>query len=198
MIRIWEAMVMIASICLSGCVSAGLTSRGENATYSYWNNASEDVESVEIVGVYQDHKKYLISSSRAKSAGWNTRWFIGGNQYMSDTGHKVPEQVEVSWRKIPPVGGKPYSGELMGPYRVAVRSRIPEEALKLARRVGYSIGIEFSVGREPVMLCWGVVTKDGGSLLGTIMSGGQCSPEDVAWRKDIDWRKPGVWFPEKN
>lgn len=192
-------MVMIGLICLSGCVSAGLFSRGENAAYSFWNNGSEEVESVEIVGLYQDYKKYLISSSHAKSAGWNTRWFTGGSQYMSDTGHTVPEQVEVSWRKMPPVGGKPYTGELMGPYRVVVRSRIPEAALKLARRVGYSIGIEFSVGKEPVMLCWGVVAAESDFRgRSTIISGGQCSPEDVAWRKDIDWRKPGVWFPDKD
>ncbi|MEW6416082.1 MAG: hypothetical protein AB1482_12615 [Pseudomonadota bacterium] len=198
MIKKWMAVMVFGSTCLSGCVSAGLFSRGENASYSFWNNASEDIESVEIVGLYQDHKKYLISAARVMPARHNIRAFYGGYQYMSDTGHKVPEQVEVSWRKMPPVGGKPYTGELMGPYRVVVRSRIPEEALKLARRGDYSIGIEFSVGKEPVMLCWGVVTKEGGSLLGTIVSGGQCSPEDVAWRKDIDWRKPGVWFPEKN
>lgn len=191
-------MVVIGTICLSGCVSAGLFSQGENASYSFWNNASEEVESVEIVGLYQDHKKHLISSSRAKAAGWNTRWFIGGSQYMSDTDHKVPEEAEIRWRKLPPLDGKPYTGEVVGPFRVKVRSRIPDEALKLARREGYSIGIRFSVGEEPVMLCWGVVAPESDSRgRSTIMSGGQCSPKDVAWRKDIDWRNPGVWFPEK-
>ncbi len=116
---------------------------------------------------------------------------------MADTGHKVPEEAEIHWRKMPPSGGQPYTGETVGPFRVKVRSRIPEEALKLARRKGYSIGIEFSVGKEPVMLCWGIVTKNSAKLLGAIMAGGQCNPEDVAWRKDIDWRNPGVWFPEK-
>lgn len=190
-------MMVIGSICLSGCVSAGLFSQGENASYSFWNNASENVESVEIVGLYQDHKKHLISSSLAKAAGWNTRWFIGGSQFMADTGHKVPEEAEIRWRKMPPSSGQPYTGEVVGPFRVKVRSRIPEEALKLARREGYSIGIEFSVGKEPVMLCWGIVTKNGAKLLGAIMAGGQCNPEDVAWRKDIDWHEPGRWFPEK-
>lgn len=190
-------MVVIGTICLSGCVSAGLFSQGENASYSFWDNASEEVESVEIVGLYQDHKKHLISSSRVKPARHSIRAFSGGYQYMSDTGHKIPKEVEIRWRKLPPLDGKPYTGEVVGPFRVKVRSRIPDEALKLARREGYSIGIEFSVGKEPVMLCWGIVTKNGAKLLGAIMSGGQCSPEDVAWRKDIDWRNPGVWFPEK-
>lgn len=199
MTKTWTAIMMFGSVCLSGCVSAGMFSQGENASYSFWNNSEEEIESLEIVGIYQDKKKYLISSSRVKAANWQTRWFVGGNQYMSDTGHKIPEEMEINWRKMPPVGGKPYTGELMGPYRVLVRSRIPEEALKLARREGYSIGIEFSVGKQPVLLCWGVVTTRESDYRGrsTIMSGGQCNPEDVAWRKDIDRRKPGVWFPEK-
>ncbi len=115
---------------------------------------------------------------------------------MSDTGHKVPEEVEVSWRKMPREGQAIYKGDPVGSYRIKVRSHIPQQALKLARRDGYSLGLEFSVGKEPVLLCWGVVTKKGASLLGAIMAGGQCGPEDVAWRSDIDWRKLRVWFPE--
>jgi hypothetical protein len=197
MIRKWMAIMVFGLTCLSGCVSARLFSQGENVGYSFWNDSDKDVEKMEIIGIYQDRRKYLISSSVAKAAGWKTRWFVGGSQYMSDTGHKVPEAMDVSWRKMPPPGGQPYTGELMGPYRILVRSRIPQEALQLARQDGYSLGIEVSVGKQPTLLCWGVVTKKGASLLGTIMSGGQCNPEDVAWRKDIDWHKPGVWFPEK-
>ncbi len=162
----------------------------------FWNNSDKDVEKVEIVGIYQNQRKYLISSSIARAAGWNTRWFVGGSQYMSDTGHKVPEEVEVSWRKMPREGQAIYKGDPVGSYRIKVRSHIPQQALKLARRDGYSLGLEFSVGKEPVLLCWGVVTKKGASLLGAIMAGGQCGPEDVAWRSDIDWRKLRVWFPE--
>ncbi len=198
MVERWVAIIVLGSAWLSGCASAGLFSQGENAAYSFWNNSDEDVEKVEIAGIYQARKKYLISSSIAKAAGWNTRWFVGGSQYMSDTGHRVPEEVEVSWRKMPLPGGKPYMGEPMGPYHVKVRSRIPQEALKLASRDGYSLGIEFSVGKAPVLLCWGVVgDKSDKRGRSTIMAGGQCNPDDVAWRSDIDWRKPRVWFPEK-
>jgi hypothetical protein len=197
MVKRWVVIMIFGSIGLSGCVSAGLFSQGESASYAFWNNSDNEVEAVKIVGVYLDYEKELAGASRAKAAHWNTRWFVGGYQYMADTGHKVPEEVDVSWRKLPPPGGKPYTGEPMGPYRVKVRSRIPQEALKLAGRKGYSLGVEFSVGKEPVQLCWGVVTKKGASILGTIMSGGQCNPEDVAWRKDIDWHEPGHWYPEK-
>ena len=197
MIRKWVAMVVLSSAWLSGCASAGLLSQGENAGYSFWNNSNEDIEAVKIVGIYPDYKKELAGASQAKAAHWNTRWFVGGNQYRADTGHKIPEKVEVSWRKMPSPGGQPYTGELMGPYQVVVRSRIPQKALELANRDGYSLGLEFSVGKQPVLLCWGVATKKGAGLLGTIMSGGPCNPEDVAWRKDIDWHAPGVWFPEK-
>ena len=197
MVKKWGGIVAFGLTCLSGCVSAGLFSQGENVSYSFWNNSDKDVEKMEITGIYEDRKKYLISSSVAKAAGWNTRWFVGGSQYMADTGHKVPEEVEVSWRKMPSSGDNPYTGEPVGPFRIKVRSRIPQEALQLARRDGYSLGIEFSVGKQPILLCWGVVTKKGASLLGAIMAGGECNPEDVAWRKDIDWHKPGVWFPGK-
>lgn len=182
---------------LSGCVSAGLFGQGENAGYSFWNNSDEDIEAVKIVGIYPEYKSELVGASQAKAANWSTRWFVGGNQYRADTGHKIPEEMEISWRKMPAVGGKPYTGDLMGPYRVQVRSRIPKEALQLARRDGYSLGLEFSVGKQPVLFCWGVVTKRGANLLGAIMSGGQCNPQDVAWRKDVNWHQPGRWFPEK-
>ena len=191
------AIMIFGSSCFSGGVAAGLFSQGENASYSFWNNTDQDVEKVEIVGIYQDQKRTLVSYPDGKAAGWNTRWFSGGNQYMADTGHQVPEEAEVRWLKMPPLGGKPYTGEAVGPFRIKVRSRIPQEALQLVRRDGYSIGIEFSVGKEPVLLCWGIVTKKGANQLGVIMSGGQCNPEDVAWRKDIDWHQPGHWFPEK-
>jgi len=203
MIRKWVAMVVLSSAWLSGCASAGLLSRGENAGYSFWNNSNEDIEAVKIVGIYPDYKSELIGASRSEPVrryvplGQPILGFVGGNQYRADTSHKIPEKVEVSWRKMPPPGGQPYTGELMGPYQVVVRSRIPQKALELANRDGYSLGLEFSVGKQPVLLCWGVATKKGAGLLGTIMSGGQCNPEDVAWRKDIDWHAPGVWFPEK-
>ncbi|MHB1333125.1 MAG: hypothetical protein ACYCY1_11055 [Sulfuriferula sp.] len=190
--------VALSSAWLSGCASAGLFSQGETAGYSSWNNSDEEVQNIDIVGIYPEKKQLILSFLRGEPyPDRRIQGFVGNVQYMSDTGHKVPEKVEVSWRKMPPPGGQPYTGKLMGPYQVVVRSRIPEQALRMARRDGYSLGINFSVGKLPILLCWGVVTKIGAGLLGTIMSGGQCNPEDVAWRKDIDWHAPGVWFPEK-
>jgi hypothetical protein len=201
MIKKWMAIMVFGSTCLSGCVSAGLFSQGETVGYSAWNNSDEKVQNIEIVGIFPDRKQLILSFLGGDPYPVRrVQGFVGNVQYMSDTGHKVPEEVEVSWRKVPPGDSKPYSGELMGPYRIVVRSRIPEAAFKLARRNGYSLGINFSVGKEPLMLCWGVVGTDKSDHRGhsVIMSGGQCNPEDVAWRKDIDWHKPGVWFPEKN
>jgi len=204
MIKKWMAVMVFGSTCLSGCVSAGLFSHGENASYSFWNNSDEVVGNIVTVGIYADNKKrYFDSASRSEPVrrhvqfGQPIHGFIGGHQMMADTGHKVPEDVEVSWRKMLPPSDNPYIGEQIGPFRVKVRSRIPQEVLQMARQDGYSLGIKISIGKEPILLCWGIVTKNGAKLLGTIMAGGQCSPEDVAWRKDIDWRNPGVWFPEK-
>lgn len=199
----WGSIIGFSLACLSGCVSASLFSRGENVGYSFWNDSDEDIEAVKVIGIYPDYKKELAGASKSEPArryvpvGQPILGFVGGYRYMADTGHTVPEEIEISWRKMPLPGARPYTGELMGPYRIPVRSRIPKEALKLARRDNYSLGLEFSVGKEPILLCWGIATKQGSNLLGAIMSGGQCNPEDVAWRKDIDWRKPGVWFPEK-
>ncbi len=204
MIKKWGGIMGFSLVCLSGCVSAGLFSQGENAGYSFWNNSDETLEAVKIVGIYLDSKRELTGASRSEPVrryvplGQPILGFGGGARYFSDTGHKIPEEMEITWRKMPPPGGQPYTGELMGPYRVLVRSRIPQEALQLARRDGYNLGIQFSVGKQPVLLCWGIATREGDYRgRSTIMSGGQCSPEDVAWRKDIDWRNPGVWFPEK-
>lgn len=191
------AIMVFGLTCLSGCVSAGLFSQGENVSYSFLNNSDDNLEAVKIFGIYPKYEKELTGASSVNANHWVTQWFSGGAQYMSDTGHKLPEEMEVSWRKMPLPGAEPYTGERMGPYRVLVRSRIPDEALRLAKRDGYSLGINLSVGKQPTLLCWGIATKKGASLLGTIMAGGQCNPEDVAWRKDIDWHKPGVWFPEK-
>ncbi len=199
MIKKWIAIMVFGSTCLSGCVSAGPFSQGEIVGYSAWNNSYEEVQNIDIVGIYSERKQLILSFLRGEPyPGRRIQGFVGNVQYMSDTGHKVPEEVEVSWRKMPPPGGQPYTGERMGPYRVVVRSRIPEQALRMARRDGYSLGINFSVGKQPVLLCWGIATQESDYRgRSTIMSGGQCNPEDVAWRKDTDWHKLGVWFPEK-
>lgn len=207
MIKRWVVIMIFGSVWISGCVSAGLFSRGENAVYSFWNNSDEVIEKVETVGIYQEGKiKYLDSASSSEPLrryvppGQPIHGFGGGHQMMADTGHKVPEEMEVRWRKMSAPGAKPYTGERMGPFRIIVRSRIPQQALQLAGRDGYSLAIYPSAGKEPILLCWALAdtgTKSdyrGGRI---IMAGGQCNPEDVAWRSDIDWRKPGTWFPEK-
>lgn len=206
MIKQWVAIMVFGSAWLSGCVSAGLFSQGENAVYAFWNNSDEEIEKAGTVGIYQDGKiKYLDSQSSSKPLrryvppGQPIHGFGGGHQMLADTGHKVPEEMEVKWRKLPAPGAKPYTGERMGPFRIKVRSRIPQQALQLARRDGYSLAIYPSAGKEPILLCWALAdtgAKSDHRGLRIIMAGGQCKPEDVAWRSDIDWRKPGVWFPE--
>lgn len=203
MIKKWMAMMVFGSTCLSGCSSAGLFRQGVNVSYLFWNNSDGDIENVVAVGIFEDKNiKYYASISEAvrryAQLGQPIHGYVWGHQITADTGYKVPKEVGVSWRKLPSAGGKPYTAELMGPYRVVVRSRIPEEALRLARSDAYNLGINFSVGKEPVLLCWVVATYES-DYRGrtTTMAGGQCNPEKVAWREGIDWHKPGVWFPEK-
>lgn len=76
---------------------------------------------------------------------------FGGNQLNP---HKIPEEVLITWREMPPSGGQPYTGELKGPYRVKVRERIPDEVLKQARRDGFSVNLSFSAGELPILFNW--------------------------------------------
>lgn len=204
MVKKW---VGFSLLCLSGCVSAGLFSQGENAVYSFKNNSDDEIGNVQTIGLYSDGtKRYFDSASRALPIrryvpfGQPIIGYGGGHQMKSDTGHKIPEEMEISWRKMPSSGTNPYMGEQVGPYRIKIRARIPEVALQLARRDAYSLVITPSVGKEPVLFCWALAETGKSDHRGRsiVIAGGQCEPEDFAWRSDIDWRKPGVWFPEKN
>lgn len=203
MIKTFLAMMVFASTCVSGCGCAALLRHGENVSYLFWNNSDGDIENVVVVGIFEDKStKYYASVSEAvrryARSGKPIHGFVWGHRITADTGYKVPKELGVSWHKLPSAGGKPYTPEVMGPYRVAVRSRIPEEALRLARSDAYNLGINLAVGNELVRLCWVVATYES-DYRGrtTLMAGGQCNPEEIAWRDGIDWRKPGVWFPEK-
>lgn len=149
-----------ALLFLTGCAAQamGLLRGGENAKYGASNTAPREVEQVKVEGI--DGRPYFSQSGQradARKPGVKYVPGFGGYQYNSDSGHKIPDEVLISWREMPPPGGQPYTGELKGPHRIKVRSRIPDEVLKLARRDGFSVNLSFSAGESPTLFNWKLV-----------------------------------------
>ena len=166
---------------VSGCASGmNLFSRGENFSVDFRSVVNRGLEDV------------AVSMPGNREAAWSSQNMTpanpppyapdssgaGGDMYTADNNHLVPEEVEVSWRELPSPGGKPYTGELKGPYRVKVRSRIPPDVLRMARENGYVVEVEVTVGELPILLDWqlaefpGVIDGTGTGLIKVIKRGG--------------------------
>ena len=156
---------------LSGCAAQamGVMRRGENAGYGASNVSSQKLQDVQVVDAANPDRSY--AGQLGAPAGLNpgikypktARIAAGHNRYMSDTGHKVPEAVLVSWREMPAPGGQPYTGTLFGPYRIVVRSRIPAEVLDKIRKDTMHIDIGFSAGMVPPIMQWRLIDDAAGS-----------------------------------
>lgn len=146
-----------ALLFLTGCSAQamGLLRGGENAKYGASNTAPREIEQVNVEGI--DGRPYFSQSGqRADTRKPGVKYVpgFGGDQLNP---HKIPEEVLITWREMPPPGGQPYTGELKGPHRVKVRSRIPDEVLKQARRDGFSVNLSFSAGELPILFNWELV-----------------------------------------
>ena len=156
---------------LSGCAAQamGVMRRGENAGYGAINVSSRELEQVKVVDASNPDREYAGQSGAP--AGLNPgikypktrRIAAGHNRYMSDTGHKVPEAVLVSWREMPAAGGQPYTGTLFGPYRIVVRSRIPSAILEQTQKRTVHIDIGFTSGMVPPIMQWRLIDDAAGS-----------------------------------
>lgn len=149
---------------LSGCAAQamGVMRRGENAGYGASNVSSRELEQVRVVDAANPDREYFGQSGQpvmtygnyVPPPGTKTRPSYGANRYMSDTGHKVPEAILISWREMPPPGGQPYTGKLVGPFKILVRSKIPPNVLEQARRDKVSLNFGFSAGEVPPYMVW--------------------------------------------
>lgn len=146
---------------ITGCAAQAMGSLrgGENASYSATNLKLTGIEDIQVRG--NGENSYFGSASMQPYSLRPIAKYVpfrggagGGSQYMSDTGHKIPEEVMITWRELPPAGGKSYTGELKGPYRVKVRERIPKEVLDAAKRRGVSVALSFGVGVLPIVFNW--------------------------------------------
>lgn len=174
---------------LTGCAAQAMGSirGGENASYGATNVSRKELEQLRLVDAISPDRWYFSQSGqpadtwrpsaeypKRKSAGY------GGNQYFADTGHKIPDEVLISWREMPALGGQPYTGELKGPYRVKVRPRIPVEVLKQARRDGMVVEMGFTSGELPIVFQWRLVDtnkrSDSKGKISPLAEGGDTFP----------------------
>ena len=152
-------IILVAALCsfLSGCATAGINlfSSGENLAVGFWNNSDREIRSIGIHRTSAEGRRVKWAgqgSMMPRPDGRKTPSF-GGNRH-DNIDYEIPEEVEVSWRELPPPGGDFYTGELKGPYRVKVLSRIPPEILRVARKRGYWVEISFTAGELPILFNW--------------------------------------------
>jgi hypothetical protein len=150
---------------LTGCAAQamGMLRSGENASYSVNNIAPRELEQVRLVDGMNPDRWYFSQSGQAANTWKPSAKYpksmpsFGGNQYSSDSGHKIPDELLVSWREMPAPGSQPYTGEAKGPFRIKVRSRIPEDVLRQIRREGVSLQLSFTAGELPILFNWKLV-----------------------------------------
>ncbi len=184
---------------LGGCAAQamGTLRGGENAAYAVSNNSKYDIESVEIVSV--DKFKQSLGGQSYQNANPAFKFGFGGNQYMSDTGHIVPESVLVSWRELPEAAQPPYTGTLHGPHKVQIRQRIPKEVLATARKNGLTVQISLTAGQLPIVFHWMLseyksVTGSGRGIRHHCIGGDSFTdPSQKTLKTGVDYRE-GVSF----
>ena len=150
---------------ISGCAAQAMGSirGGEEGSYMASNLNAAEVEQVDVkVG----GRSYFSASSMgpystrpltSKYVPFKSGGAGGGYKYMSDTGHKIPDEVTITWRDLPSAGGQPYTGQLKGPFRVKVREKIPKEVLQAVKRNGVSLEMLFSFADSGVLFDWQLV-----------------------------------------
>lgn len=100
---------------------------GEHFAYGYYKADLGEIEEVKAV---------TNNGGRAFSpAGLGSDTKVIAHPSLIDVNEyerqQIPAWVEVRWRKLPPPGAESYTGEPVGPFRVAVRERIPKDVLEL-------------------------------------------------------------------
>jgi len=107
-----------------------------NVGYSAWNISAEELTDINIGGYY--------STKRLASYPHHTP-SMGANVFLDrQLAQLIPEEVKVSWHNTEPVG----------PYRVKLRSRMPDDVIRKATKRGYILNIGVSVGKLPILVCW--------------------------------------------
>lgn len=164
-------MSHILSIVTGGLLLAVTTAlfgsifgHGESASYIVWNTVKPGITDVEITRINKGKRTPLFSAGQIALTGRGTPG-LGGNLYLADRGHTIPEEVEIRWRKWPVGTQKWYDSDPVAPHRVPVRARIPSEVLEQVRSNDYAVELKFGAGGERVLLEWHLFQIKGMKLL---------------------------------
>lgn len=141
---------------LSGCGLSTIARGGETASYSLFNgNRTQQFEMGKLTNALRNElltEKRIVHALAPEAPGWRG----GGALAPADTGHRVPERVAVSWRLPPKLGQEALKGDLMEPYEIELRSRIPKEVLEAVGIAAKDMILEIaiSVGVFPIQVRW--------------------------------------------
>lgn len=157
-----NVLLISSGVWVSGCGSAlgGLMGidDGDHVAYGLWNATEADLQSSSLVAMDGSGITSSLTEPKLnKSKGWQGDGLIK----FPDAGHRIPERVKLSWRELPKAGQKVYQGDLVGPFDLALRSRIPNDVLALVRGSRkYRMEMAFSVGVQPIQFRWRLVQAD--------------------------------------
>lgn len=166
-----QLLIGMSSLPLGGCMAGGPISQaagsvgGENAAFSGFNLTSKVIEQLSAYKGNISHHYY--STSRARPNSFEIQAMaaplnISPFHYRRSNGHKIPEEVDLSWRDTPPAGAAAYTGRLHGPFKLRVRSLLPADVLQAASRNDRVALIAFIIGPdERPYLRWALAQYEG-------------------------------------
>lgn len=176
----------LIAISLSGCSSPvmGLAGTDANVVYSAHNRNPHKVQQVRVMDASDPNTWYFSQSSQpafiwrpsSPSARMRNVAGIGGHRFDADSAHRVPDQVQVTWRDMPEPGAKDYTGKLHGPYTVKVRSEIPAQYLRQAGDPDHVMGISILFNEGGARLNWKLIHMLPLGESKTIAEGGDTYP----------------------
>lgn len=102
----------------------------------------------------------------------------GNRAIMAFPASIVPEQVRVLWRDSAEIIGRPdrpsvntYGGAVIGDYKVAVASRIPDDVVREIRKNGGGLRLKFRLWADGVLFGWDIERFEGGLPRHTMAGG---------------------------
>lgn len=138
----WVFAILL--INLGGCNKLG--NNGVNIGYGAWNISTEEVTDVNVGGYF--------TASRL-NAYQHMMPSMGSSLFRDkDVSTVIPEEIQISWRQMPRKGQEWYNSKQFGPYKVKLRTRIPDDVIRKAKQTDYTLNIGLSVGKLPILVCW--------------------------------------------
>lgn len=120
--------------------------------WSTWNNTPAKIGASPVRSTEEPYTNYVHTLGSFPAVQDSPPF--GGYRYHMH----LPEEVDVSWETLLPNSDVKVVGDIKGPYRIKIRSRVPPEVLALAardnRRRNYILQISISVGKMPVLMNW--------------------------------------------